>query len=108
MAAPRVGGKPAVVGALGEGEEEEEEEVGRTGSLRSVGRGGGRTIVGGCTAPEPPLPGNPLFAAPNLILTPHIGGAAREAMDRTARAVAEAVLDVLSSAETVRHVPRPR
>jgi phosphoglycerate dehydrogenase-like enzyme len=72
--------------------------------------GDGRLAAAGLDvfAPEPPLPGNPLFAAPNLILTPHIGGAAREAMDRTARAVAEAVLDVLSSAETVRHVPRPR
>ena len=47
-------------------------------------------------APEPPRPGNPLFAAPNLVLSPHIGGAAREAMDRTALAVAEAVLAALA------------
>ncbi len=49
-------------------------------------------------APEPPRPGNPLFAAPNLVLSPHIGGAAREAMDRTALAVAEAVLAALAQA----------
>jgi phosphoglycerate dehydrogenase-like enzyme len=49
-------------------------------------------------APEPPRPGNPLFAAPNLVLSPHIGGAAREAMDRTALAVAEAVLAALARA----------
>jgi len=72
--------------------------------------GEGRLAAAGLDvfAPEPPLPGNPLFAAPNLILTPHVGGAAREAMDRTARAVAEAVLEVLSSAETPRHAPRSR
>ena len=49
-------------------------------------------------APEPPRPGNPLFAAPNLVLSPHIGGAAREAMDRTASAVAEAVITALARA----------
>ena len=47
-------------------------------------------------APEPPRPGNPLFTAPNLVLSPHVGGAAREAMERTALAVAEAVLRVLA------------
>ena len=53
-------------------------------------------------SPEPPLPGNPLFAAPNLVLSPHIGGAASEAMDRTALAVAEAVLSRLEDQVGVR------
>jgi D-3-phosphoglycerate dehydrogenase / 2-oxoglutarate reductase len=51
-------------------------------------------------SPEPPRPDNPLFGAPNLVLSPHIGGAAREAMDRTALAVADAVLAALARADS--------
>jgi len=46
-------------------------------------------------APEPPRPDNPLLAAPNLVLSPHIGGTAQDALDRTANAVAAAVLTAL-------------
>ena len=43
-----------------------------------------------------PLPADsPLLSAPHLILTPHIGGAAQEALDRTAIAAAENVLEAL-------------
>lgn len=46
-------------------------------------------------SPEPPPDDSPFFACPNLILTPHVGGSAREALDRTAVAAAEKVLSAL-------------
>ena len=58
-------------------------------------------------SPEPPRPGSPLLSAPNLVLSPHIGGAAREAMDRTALAVADAVLAVLEGTQGGRGMDRP-
>lgn len=43
-----------------------------------------------------PLPlDSPLLGAPNIVLTPHVGGATKEALERTAREIAEEVLRVL-------------
>lgn len=46
-------------------------------------------------ATEPPDPQSPLLDAPNLVMTPHIGGSTGEALARTARDVAEDVVRVL-------------
>jgi D-3-phosphoglycerate dehydrogenase len=50
-------------------------------------------------AVEPPGPESPLLTAPNLVLAPHIGGSARESLERTAVAVASDVLRVLNGEE---------
>ncbi|MGH3249681.1 MAG: NAD(P)-dependent oxidoreductase, partial [Trebonia sp.] len=41
------------------------------------------------TDPEPLPAGHPLWQAPGLLLTPHVGGAIHEARDRSYRVVAE-------------------
>lgn len=46
-------------------------------------------------AEEPLSAGSALLAVPNLILTPHMGGASPEAQNRTSLAVARAVLEAL-------------
>lgn len=45
---------------------------------------------------EPIDPYSPLLKAPNIVLTPHIGGVTRESLDRMGMEVVENVLDVLS------------
>ncbi|WP_371372862.1 hydroxyacid dehydrogenase [Sporomusa aerivorans] len=42
---------------------------------------------------EPPSPGNPLFSAPNVLLTPHVAGSTEEAVERLAIGAAQAVAD---------------
>jgi len=45
---------------------------------------------------EPPSPDNPLFAAPNTVLTPHLGALTAEAQLRVAEEACEQVVDVLA------------
>jgi D-3-phosphoglycerate dehydrogenase len=45
---------------------------------------------------EPPGPDEPLLAAPNSVLAPHIGGVTEDAMRETALQCADQVLDVLA------------
>jgi phosphoglycerate dehydrogenase-like enzyme len=44
------------------------------------------------TDPEPPPPGHPLWSAPNLLLTPHVGGGTRGWEQRSYRLVREQIL----------------
>ncbi len=46
---------------------------------------------------EPPPNDSPLLACPRLILTPHVGGSAQEALDRTAIAAAGKVIEALGA-----------
>jgi phosphoglycerate dehydrogenase-like enzyme len=48
------------------------------------------------TDPEPLPEGHPLWSAPGLLLTPHVGGAVPETNDRAARAVTDQVARVLA------------
>ena len=59
----------------------------RSGHLRAAGLD--------VTATETLPAGSPLLAAPGLVLTPHIGGAAEDAFERTGREVARRVLAAL-------------
>jgi glyoxylate reductase len=47
------------------------------------------------TDPEPPPPGDPIFSAPNLIVTPHIGSATRSARARMTELAVENLLAAL-------------
>ncbi len=41
------------------------------------------------TDPEPPPPGHPLWTAPNLLLSPHVGGSSSAFLPRAKRLVRE-------------------
>ncbi len=47
-------------------------------------------------AQEPPDLSHPLFRAPNLIATPHVGGSSVATLERTARSVAEQVVTIVT------------
>ncbi|WP_372619206.1 hydroxyacid dehydrogenase [Falsiroseomonas sp.] len=55
---------------------------------------------------EPPGPDEPLLAAPNSVLAPHIAGVTEEAMRETALQCADQVLDVLAGRRPP-HLARP-
>src|SRR5262245_46144958 len=46
--------------------------------------------------PEPPPAGHPLLAAPNLVLTPHLGASTVEAQESVAREAAQLLIDFLT------------
>jgi len=55
------------------------------------------------TDPEPPPPGDPLFATPNLLVAPHIGSATRAARARMTELSVENLLAGLAG----RPMPHP-
>ncbi len=55
------------------------------------------------TAVEPLPPGSALLDAPNLILTPHLGGSTQAALDRTAAEIARRVVAALAERGAIRH-----
>lgn len=56
---------------------------------------------------EPPKAGNPLFLLPNCILTPHVAGAAEEALNRTALLIAAEVLREIQGEPSKYRVDKP-
>ena len=63
--------------------------------LAELGRGRLRAALD-VTDPEPLPEGHPLWSAPGLLLTPHVGGAVPDTNDRAAAAVTEQVRRVLA------------
>jgi glyoxylate reductase len=65
-----------------------------------------RTLAGAAidvTDPEPPAATDPILTAPNLIVTPHIGSATRQAREQ----MAELAVDNLLAALAGRPMPNP-
>ena len=58
------------------------------------------------TDPEPLPPGHPLWSAPGLLLTPHVGGAVPETNARAAAAVTEQLARVLAGEDLLNVVDR--
>lgn len=58
-------------------------------------------------ATEPILPDNPLRAAPNTVLSPHLGASTAEAQDRVAVEMAEQLLEALSGVTPIYAVNAP-
>jgi phosphoglycerate dehydrogenase-like enzyme len=58
------------------------------------------------TDPEPLPDGHPLWSAPGLLLTPHVGGAVPDTNDRAAAAVTDQVRRILAGEPLVNVVDR--
>ena len=56
---------------------------------------------------EPPATSNPLFAHPNIILTPHVGGLTKECFHRSALVCAQNTLDALDGKLDPAYVVNP-
>jgi len=64
------------------------------------------TAILDVTDPEPPVPGSPLYALPNVVLTPHLAGA----VDRERRRLGQAMIaefDRWQRGETLLHALKP-
>ena len=67
-----------------------------TGSTFVVG---GTPIALDVTDPEPLPDGHPLFALPNVLITPHVGGASTAMLPRMARLLADQIERMLRGDE---------
>jgi len=81
------------------------DEVAMAQALKSGRLGGAALDV---LEGEPPDPKSPIFDAPNILLTPHMGGSTGECLDRIASTAASDIARMLQGKQPKYRINRPR